>query len=98
MAARAISETAVLVAAGDLLASDFGAEQVILNLKDGVYYGLEEVGARIWRLLQKPTTIPAILGALAEEYDVDSARCERDLRALLGDLVARGLVEVRERA
>ncbi len=98
MAARAISETAVLVAAGDLLASDFGAEQVILNLKDGVYYGLEEVGARIWQLLQKPTTIPAILGALAEEYDVDPARCERDLRALLGDLVARGLVVVRERA
>jgi hypothetical protein len=98
MAARAISETAVLVAAGDLLASDFGAEQVILNLQDGVYYGLEDVGARIWQLLQKPTTIPAIVAALVREYDVDPARCERDLRALLGDLVARTLVEVRERA
>ena len=99
MAARAISETAVLVAAGDLLASDFGGtEQVILNLQDGVYYGLEDVGARIWQLLRKPTTIRAVLGALVEEYDVDPERCERDLRALLAELASRGLVEIRERA
>jgi sulfur transfer complex TusBCD TusB component (DsrH family) len=97
MTAQHISDTATVVAAGDLLASDFGAEQVILNLRDGVYYGLEDVGARIWSLLQRPITVSAIRDALVAEYDVESARCERDVQALLQDLAARGLIEVRER-
>jgi hypothetical protein len=91
-----IPDTATVVAAGDLLASAFGAEQVILNLKDGVYYGLEDVGARIWSLLQRPITVSAIRDALVAEYDVEPDRCGRDLEALLRDLAGRGLIEVRD--
>lgn len=95
MPGRTIPESAEIVVAQGVLASDFGAEQVILNLRDGVYYGLEDVGARIWQLLQRPTTVAAMREALVDEYDVDSARCERDLFALVQDLAARGLVEVK---
>lgn len=98
MTARTIPESATVVAAGELLASEFGDELVILNLRDGVYYGLEDVGARIWKLLQAPVSVPAIREAIVAEYDVEPARCERDLRTLLGELSAKGLVEVREGA
>jgi hypothetical protein len=97
MPERIIPESAVIVVAEGVLASDFGAEQVILNLHDGVYYGLEDVGARIWKLLQRPTTVLAMRDSLVLEYDVDEGRCERDLRALIADLSARHLVEIRER-
>ena len=97
MSAREIPDTATVVAAGDLLHSVFGAEAVILSLKDGVYYGLEDVGARIWSLLQRPITVAAIGDALVADYEVDPDRCRRDLAALLKELAARGLVEVRER-
>jgi len=97
MTPRRIPESATVLAAGDLLASAFGAELVILSLKDGVYYGLEDVGARIWGLLQHPITVSAIRDALVAEYDVEPERCGRDLVALLQDLAARGLIEVRER-
>jgi hypothetical protein len=96
--ARVISNSTCVVAAGDLLASEFGDELVILNLRDGVYYGLEDVGARIWRLLQKPVSVPAIREALVAEFDVEPARCERDVRALLGELAAKGLIEIRGEA
>jgi sulfur transfer complex TusBCD TusB component (DsrH family) len=96
MTARHISDTATVVAAGELLTSEFGAELVILNLRDGVYYGLEDVGSRLWSLLQRPVTVAAIRDALVAEYDVEPARCGRDVRALLQDLAARGLIEVRE--
>lgn len=96
MTARTIPDSAVVVAAGDLLAGDFDRELVILNLRDGVYYGLEDVGARVWNLLQKPLTVAAIRDALVSEYDVEPGRCARDVQALLGDLIARGLVEIRE--
>lgn len=97
MTAHRISDSATVVAAGDLLASAFGSELVILNLKDSVYYGLEDVGARVWSLLQRPVTVSAIRDALVAEYDVEPDRCGYDVRALLKDLAARGLIEVRER-
>ncbi len=95
MTARQIPDSATVVVAGDLLASSFGAELVILSLKDGMYFGLEDVGARVWSLLQRPTTVSAIRDALVAEYDVEPGRCGRDLKALLQDLSARGLIEVK---
>jgi hypothetical protein len=91
-----IADSTAFAAAGDLLTSEFGAELVILNLRDGVYYGLEDVGARIWSLLREPVTLGAIRDALVAEDDVDPARCEQDLRALIRALVSKGLVRVLE--
>jgi hypothetical protein len=96
MVSVSIPLTASVVVSSDLLVSEFGTELVILNLEDGVYYGLEDVGLRIWKLVQKPTTIAAILDVLVAEYDIDGDRCERDVRALLGELSRRGLVSIRE--
>ena len=84
----------MIQAARDALSGDFGAEQVILNLRDGVYFGLEDVGARLWALIQRPTTLADLVAKLSEEYDVEPARLERDVRELLDDLARRGLVEV----
>ncbi|RPH64527.1 MAG: PqqD family protein [Acidobacteria bacterium] len=97
MGARTISNSAFISAASDVLVSEFGEELVILNLRDGVYYGLEDVGSRIWSLLQEPVTISMLRDALVEEFDVDPARSERDVRALLEELAAHGLVEIQER-
>jgi hypothetical protein len=90
-----IPDRATIVAASDVLATEFGDEVVILNLRDGVYYGLEDVGTRIWQLLQQPVSVLTIREAIVAEFDVESARCERDIRLLLTDLVARRLVEIR---
>jgi hypothetical protein len=90
-----VPDGATIVAANDVLATEFGDEVVILNLRDGVYYGLEDVGTRIWQLLQRPVSVLAIREALVAEFDVEPARCERDIRLLLTDLAARGLVEIR---
>ena len=44
----------------------------MLNLRDGTYYGLDEVGAEIWRLIQTPITIGRIVASLVDMYDVDA--------------------------
>jgi hypothetical protein len=96
MTPRQIPDSATVRAAGELLASAFGRELVILSLKDGVYYGLEDVGARVWELLQRPIRVSAIRDTLVAEYEVEPGRCGRDLRKLLQDLATRGLVDVRD--
>jgi hypothetical protein len=91
-----ISTSSVVVAAKDQVSSDLGDEVVILNLTNGVYYGLGPIGARIWDLIQEPKAVNEIQDALLDEYEVDIERCERDLLALLEELVAENLVEARD--
>jgi len=70
-------------------------EAAILNLKTGLYYSLDPVGAAIWKLIGQPLTLASIRDAVLAEYDVDAGRCERDLLELLETLAAEGLIEVR---
>ncbi|MEE9616123.1 MAG: lasso peptide biosynthesis PqqD family chaperone [Anaerolineae bacterium] len=91
-----ISTSSVVVAAKDQVSSDLGEEVAILDLKNGVYYGLDAVGARIWNLIQEPKAVNEIRDVLVDEYEVEPEHCERDLLALLEKLVAENLVEVRD--
>lgn len=91
-----LSEQTVVVAAKDQVSCDLGGEAAILNIKNGVYYGLDPVGARVWNLLQEPRRVAEVRDAVAGEYDVEPARCERDLITLLEKLLAEGLIEVRD--
>lgn len=91
-----ISRHSIVVASQDQVSSELSGEAVILNLRNGTYYGLDAVGATIWGLIQEPRSIEAIHTALLEQYDVEPERCERDLLALLQELAAAELVEVRD--
>lgn len=93
--ARRMSEESVIVAAKDQVYCDLAGEVIILNLKDGVYYGLNAVGTGIWHLIQKPITVSEIGDAIVEEYDVDLSRCRGDLLKLLRELAASGIIEVK---
>ncbi len=91
-----LSESATVVVAGDVLASELGSEVVLLNLQDGTYYGLEGVGGDVWKLVQTPVTVDEILRTIVAEYDVEAECCRQDILKLLGDLATRGLVEIRD--
>ena len=93
-----ISENSKVVATKEQVSADLGGEVVILNMKNGVYYGLDPVGARIWNLIQNPTTVKVLRDAIFNEYDVDADRCERDLLVLLQDLASNELIEVKDEA
>lgn len=87
-----------VVVTKDQVSSDLDGEAVILNLKTGIYHGLDTVGTRIWKLLQESKTVKDILDTLILEYEVELERCERDLLALLQKLADEGLIEVRNEA
>ena len=83
-----------VVASKEQASADLGDEAAILNLKDGVYYGLDPVGARIWKLIQTPRTVREVRDTLLEEYDVEVDRCEEDLIALLQQLAKNDLIDI----
>jgi hypothetical protein len=91
-----ISDRSVVVATKDQVSCDLAGEAAILNIKNGVYYGLDPVGARIWNLVQEPRAVAEIQNAITSEYDVEPERCARDLVDLLEKLLAEGLIEVKD--
>jgi hypothetical protein len=91
-----ISDHSVVVAAKDQVSCDLAGEAAILNVKSGVYYGLDPVGARIWTLMQEPRAVAEIQNTITGEYDVEPERCARDLMGLLEKLLEEGLIEVKD--
>ena len=85
-----------VVVSKEQASADLGDEAAILNLKDGVYYGLDPVGARIWMLIQTPRTVRRVRDTLLEEYDVEAERHEKDLIALLQELAKNDLIDIVE--
>jgi hypothetical protein len=86
----------VVVAAADQVSADLDGEAAILNLSNGVYYGLNPVGARVWELVQEPVAVGALCDRLMEEFDVERRRCEEEVLALLAELAGARLIEVRD--
>ena len=80
--------------ANEVVSCDLVDEAAILNMKDGVYYGLNPVGARIWNLIQKPIPVRDILDVLISEYDVEKDVCQADLMELLDQLLEKELVKM----
>lgn len=68
-------------------------EVTVLDPRVGTYFGLEDVGASVWRRLGERPDLDRLVDHLLAEFDVSPETCRADTRALLDELVQRGLVE-----
>ncbi len=93
-----LSLHSIVVATSEQVSCPLGEESAILNLKNSVYYGMNPVGARVWNLVQQPKRVSQLRDTLVEEYEVDAARCERDLFDLLEQMRMEGLIEISQAA
>jgi hypothetical protein len=78
----------------DVLFQELHGEGVLLNLKTGVYFGLDPVGRRVWQLLQEHATLRAVLDAMLAEYDVAESQCTTDLLTLVTEMRQHHLVTI----
>ncbi len=69
-------------------------EMALLNLDTGVYFGLDEIGARMWELVAEHGRLQTVAERMQEEYDVDPARLRQDLLRLVDELAAKQLLEI----
>lgn len=93
-----INADSIVVASKDQMASSLGGETVILGMTKGRYYGVSDVSARVWQLVQSPIRVADLQQMIVSEYAVSAEQCEIDLAALLEKLLNEGLVEVHSAA
>ncbi len=80
----------------DVIMREFAGESALLNLDTEVYYGLDEVGTRMWALLTSASSIQNAYEILCDEYDVDAEILKADLIRLVEELIAHGLVTLHD--
>jgi hypothetical protein len=75
-----------IVRSPDQVSGDLDGKVVLLSIENGEYYNLNEVGSRIWALLEKPMTIAALIETIMGEFEVERAACEKETAEFLAKL------------
>ena len=79
----------------DAIFRDLDGEAVVLNLASGAYFGLNQVGTRIWQLIEQDGRLQNVLARLGEEYEAAPQQLEHDLLDLVSRLAQAGLGSAR---
>jgi hypothetical protein len=67
-------------------------EAILLDLNGEAYYGLDEVGMRLWQLLAANGDFDAAVAQMLTEYEVEEEVLRRELLELLEDMAQSDLV------
>lgn len=65
---------------------------VMMSVDQGMYFGLEGTGPRIWSLLEQPRSVAQLCEDLMREFAVDAEVCRREVCAFLEELRRAQLV------
>lgn len=94
MTANVDSQSRVTISPS-VYARAFGKELVLLEFGRGEYFGLDEIGAAVWRRLEAGHDLGVTAAAIAEEYEVATEQALRDIVDLVTHMQERALVTVR---
>ena len=67
-------------------------EAILLDLNGEAYYGLDEVGMRLWQLLAENGDFDAAVAQMLTEYEIDEETLRTELLELLEDMAQSDLV------
>lgn len=87
-----IDMESLVVRNNEMMSSAMDRELVILNMAKGNYVGLDEIGRRIWELLETPLRAEELCGLLGREFDASPEQITADVLPFLVELENEGMV------
>lgn len=91
-----ISINNTLVQCEGNVVSDMDGEKVMLNIQQGKYYNLGQVGGDIWTAIRRPATVNEIVGSIMSTYEIAADVCEQDVIAFLQHMLDEKLIRIVE--
>lgn len=76
----------------DHVSSEIDGETVLMSIEKGKYYGMNDIGSRIWKLLAEPITFQDLHDTLVKEFEGDSEQIRIDTLHFLEGLKKEDLV------
>lgn len=90
-----INTTTIVKRDPSLLSSRVDDDLVLFSAEQGMYYGTQAVGRRIWALIKDEVSIDEICDKLLEEFSVDRVTCQREVVQFIEQLAEEELIAVR---
>ncbi len=94
MKKKEITTDTVISQIEEIVDSDIDGETVMMSIENGEYYGLDDIGSRIWELIEHPVKVSDLIDTLLERFDVDRETCEIDVLKFLNELNEDRILEV----
>ncbi len=88
----ALTSTARFAPTSQVLSRVLTGEAVLLDLGEGQYYGLDEIGTVIWVALEAGATVGELVRHVVDNYEVAEETARADVDALLTHLLERKLI------
>lgn len=94
-----VSDAEVFVRSRAVVSRVVAGETLIVPVRGKVgdlasIYSFNETGSLIWKLLDTPRAVGEVVGAVAEEYQVDTEQVRQDVLPFLGEMRGVGLIEI----
>lgn len=90
-----LTDKTQVIASQTPVMSELAGEAIILDPASGLYYGLSnDVGIRIWQIIQQATSVSQVQDVILSEYEIDAQQCDRDITEILQALVNHNLAEI----
>lgn len=78
---------------GKLMWNEVAEDIVALDVENGNCFGMQDVSADVWRLLETPQSIDSLCQSLQAQYEVDESQCRQQIDELIGQMLAQGLAQ-----
>ena len=80
----------------DVIYQAMQKEIVLLNIRSQQYFGLDDVGSEMWKLMVQHGDVETVVKMMSAEYDTGPDTIRRDLEDLIKRLKDVGLLNVVE--
>ena len=79
---------------GNVPYKEVDGDVLLISLKDGDYYGLNQTGMEIWKMLDGTKKIDEIAHALSKKFKISLKKATQDTRIFLRELKKSDLIEL----
>ncbi|AKA67165.1 lasso peptide biosynthesis PqqD family chaperone [Clostridium scatologenes] len=91
---KKISLETVIIQKTGLDTTNMDGEIVMMDIDRGKYYCFNEVGSRIWELIERKFSVRELIKVLLNEFEVDEKTCEDSVLIFLNRIYNEELISV----
>jgi len=89
-----IALTSTVVRSDTSMTAPLDNELVVVSLSSNAYIALDDIGRRIWEMLETPLRVDTLCAQLAEEFAGAPEQITADVQSFLSELESVGLLHV----
>lgn len=78
----------------NVLFQEIDNEYVLLNMRTELYFGLNDIGAKVWQIISQEGTTDTLIEKIMADYEVSADTLKADISELLNELSNEQLISI----